>query len=567
MTANMIIKNGNVFSPVSGDCIAVKDGKIAAVGKESELAGLIDGDTEVIDAKGNTVVPTFVDAHMHPSMCTVFRTGLKMYHIMRQDGESRETYIGRMKEAVAEYVARNPEKEIIVGYGWYPSAFTADEEGCPTRHDLDDVCAEKPIVLRSFDGHAMLVNSRALELAGIDRDTPDPKGGMFGRAADGSPDGNIHEATAMEAIFENVEGSDFSVEDYEEGIMDFQEERALPNGITAVFDAMARPNAIEAYNNLAKKGKLKINVSAAWVADPSKPESQFDEMIRNKGKYDVGETFYMKTVKFFIDGGAFGFLTNEPFEAEFLKMNGMPEDYCGESLWTEDELKRIFLKLSEAGYQIHVHCMGDGAVTLTLDAFQYVREKGVKGNRDVITHIMNITDEDVERMARLGVIAAMQPSWPIVDSILMYGVIPMFGKRRSYEQYPLGRLHDAGIMVTCSTDFPVVENVDPFIGIQNSMTRSMPKSNPEYEQYKGIVSGLEDDLTRDCMNLDDLLESYTASGAYQLFLENTMGTIEPGKSADLLVLDRNLDNTDIMDVEFTKIDTIILKGEVLRHDQ
>lgn len=560
MYVDLVIKNGRIFGKES-TAVAIKGAQIVKVGSDTEIDSYIKESTNVIDAAGNTIIPTFVDAHMHPSMTANLCAGLTMYHIVRQDDESREDYIVRMMEVVEEYVKNNPNREIIIGYGWYPAAFSTDEKGRPTRHDIDKVCADKPVVLRSFDGHAMLVNSKALELAGLDKNTPDPKGGMFGREEDGSINGNVYEFTAMEVIFDNLENADFTVEEYEEGILAFQNEHALPNGVTTVFDALIRPNAIRAFNNLAKDGRLKLKVSSAWVADPAKPEEQFDEMIRDKGIYDVEDKFYMKTVKFFVDGGAFGFLTNEPFEGEFLKMNGMPEDYCGESLWTSEELNSAFLKLSKAGYQIHVHCMGDGAVTHTLDAFEYVYNQGVKGNRNVITHIMNITDSDVERMKKLDVIAAMQPSWPIVDSFLMYGVIPLFGEKRAYEQYPLGRLHDAGIMVTSSTDFPVTEDINPLLGIQCSMTRRIPKSHSEYEQFKDIVSGLPDNLTRDCMSLSDLIDSYTLNGAYQLFTEDQIGSIEEGKSANILVLDQDITGTDVMEIENVKIESMIVEGQ------
>lgn len=558
---DLIIKGCYIYGHDEIEAIAISGEKIMDIGSETRIMQLKNDRTKVIDAKSNTVIPTFVDSHMHPSMCTSLCAGVKMYHVVRQENETRAEYIGRMMEVLSDYVAENPDKEIIIGNGWYPAAFTLDVEGRPTRQDVDKVCADIPVVLRSFDGHAMLVNTKALELAGINENTSDPRGGMFGRDENGIPNGNIYEFTAMEVLFGNLESADFSVAEYEDGIMTFQDEYALPNGITAVFDALIRENAIKAFYNLAKDGRLKINVSSAWVADPAKPESQFDEMIRNKGKYDVKNKFHMKTVKFFIDAGAFGFYTNEPFEKEFLEQNGFPTDYCGEAQWTADELKRNFLKLTEAGYQIHVHCMGDGAVKLTLDAFEYVENMGVKGHRNVITHIMNIADEDVERMAKLDIIAAMQPSWPTIDSMIMYSVQPMFGKKRAYEQYPIGRLYDAGIKITSSTDFPVVQNLNPFLGIQTGMTRSVARSSEDYEKFKGIISGLDDNPTRDCMTLSAMIDSYTAVGAYQMFWENRFGFIQKGKMANLLILDCRIEGVDVMDIENISIDTMILNGE------
>lgn len=562
-----VILNGKVYS-VHGDgkdtAVAIENGKISKVGSDEEIKALADQNTKVIDAKGNTVMPAFVDAHMHPNMCTGVIAAHALNDIVRQEGESRDAYIERMMTSVGEYVKANPDKDVILVTGWYPAAFTMDEKGLPTKEDIDRICPDKPVIMRSFDYHAVLVNSKAIEMSGITKDTPSPRGGMIEKGPDGELNGNFTDITAIELLLDSLECADFTVEQYEQGIMAFQNDYALPNGVAYVFDAMARPNAIKAYHNLAKSGRLKIKFSTAWVADAGASEEQFDEFIANKGKYDVDGFFHIDTVKFFMDSGMFGFMTNEPFDEDFLKFAGMPLDYCGEAQWTAEELNRIFLKLSKAGYQIHVHCMGDGAVKFTLDAFEYVDKMGVKGNRNVITHIMNISDEDVERMARLDVIAAMQPSWPIVDSLLMCSVIPMFGKKRSYEQYPLGRLHDAGVMVTCSTDFPVTLNMYPFLGIQCGMTRTIPKSHPEYEQFKGIISGMEDDPERDCMTFKDLVDGYTYNGAYQLFAEGWYGSLESGKCADVLILDKDMFEVEPMGIENIGIDTMIVNGEIVR---
>ena len=568
MKPDIIIKNVNIFGAEGATAAAIKDGSIIKVGKDEEVLSAAeasgkDDDTKIIDGCGHSLLPAFVDAHLHPSMSVSVISGVKLYDIHREDGESREDYIARVMAAVKDYHDNENERSVLIGNGWMPAAFTTDPEGLPTRHDLDKVCPDIPAVLRSFDGHAMLVNTKALEAAGFDRNTQEPRGGSFGREADGSLDGNLSEFGAMEMLFQNLPGADFTVEEQEKGILWFQENIALPHGITSVFDALPRDNAIKAYENLDRRGELKMHVSGSLVADPLKDESQFDNMIEEFGKHDVGDHFQIKTIKFFMDAGAFGCMTYEPFEKEFLQANGLPEDYCGEALWTSEELNRVFLKLSKAGYQIHVHCMGDGAVKHTLDAFEYVDSQGVKGVRNVITHIMNIRDEDVLRMKKLDVIAAMQPSWPVIDDFIMYGVLPMFGKKRSYEQYPIGRLFKAGILVTGSTDYPVVQNIDPFLGIQIGATRTMPKSNPEYERYKGIISGMDDDPTRDCMTLHDMIDTYTKNGSYQLFTEDKLSAVEEGKEADLLLLDKNIDDVDIMDVENLKIEKMFVHGKLI----
>ena len=562
MKVDIIIKNGKIFSDKESSSIAIGDGKIIDVGSEEKINAYAGDGVEVIDAEGCSIIPAFIDAHLHSSSCTeLYKTKL-MYGFDRYPEESRQDYIDRMMAELKKYCDENPDLPIIRSVGWNPAEFQEDPEGEPTCRDLDKICPDRPMTMRSYDHHYLLVNSKVMEMGGITKETPDPSGGMV-RDENGEPTGLFREMQAIDIVFDNVELADFSVEEYKEGLMAFQEQYALPNGIMGVFDAYASSNAMEAYHQLAEEGKLKIRVRSAWLADPSEGDEQFDKMVAEKGKYDVGEDFQIDTIKFFCDEGLFGFYVIEPFEEEILKLNGLPEDYRGGSQWTDERLKNAFLKLSKAGFQIHVHCMGDAAVKQILDGFEYVRDQGVKGNRNAIAHIVNITEEDMKRMAELEVIASMQPSWPLYDGFAENFSEPLLGRDRVLNQYPMGRLHRAGVVIASGTDFPVLTVINPFIGIQIGVTRKNPKNSPDYEQYKDVICGPDDDPEIDCMTLEEMIKSYTASGAYEMFTDKITGSIECGKSADILVLDRDLENTDIMDVEFTQIKHRIFKGEMI----
>lgn len=561
MKADLIIKNGNLFAS-DKDSIVIKERTIIAVAAVEETAEYEGEGVRIIDAGGNSVIPAFVDAHIHSSSCTeLYKTKL-MYGFDRREKEDRQSYIDRMMAELKTYCEEKPEAPIIRTVGWNPAEFQEDPEGEPTCRDLDAICPDRPMTMRSYDHHYLLVNSKALEMAGITRDTPDPSGGMK-RDAQGNPTGLFQEMQTINIVFDGLELADFSVEEYKEGLIAFQNQYALPNGIMGIFDAYSSDNAMKAYHQLAESGDLKIRVRAAWLADPGKDETQFDKMIAQKGKYDVGDDFRINTIKFFCDDGPFGFYMNQPFEKEILAVNGLPEDYRGSSQWTDEKLQSAFLKLSRAGFQIHVHCMGDAAVRQILDGFEFAKKKGTEGNRNAIAHIMNIDESDMQRMADLGVIASMQPSWPLYDGFAENFGIPALGRERVLNQYPIGRIRRAGVTVASGTDFPVLTVLNPFIGIQVGVTRKNPKTAPDYEAYKDIICGPDENQTIDCMSLDEMIESYTCSGAYELFLEHITGSIEPGKSADLLVLDRNLDTTDSMELEFTKIEQCIFKGEIL----
>lgn len=570
MKADLIIKNGKVFQkerPWEAASVAVADGKIIAVGAEEAVASSAGPDTEVIDAGGRSILPGFIDSHLHATMCTELYITKLIYDIERKEGESRQDYIEKMLRPVKEYAAENPDMPIVRATGWNPALFQADPQGMPTRHDVDAVCPDRPVMLRSYDHHSVLVNTKALELAGIGADTPTPRNSEMQRDESGMPTGLFQELPAICLLLDSLDIADFSVEEYMEGILKFQEQHAFPHGLSGIFDAYATPNAIEAYRRLALDGRLKIRVRTALLADLSKPFSQFQQMVAEKGKYDAGDTFKIETVKFFCDGGGFTFYMNEPFEEKILAEIGYPPDYRGFPQWPEDEMKEACLVLAKGGYQIHMHCMGDAAVKQALNCYEYIEQNGIKGRRNSIAHIMNIAEDDIQRMARLNVVGSVQPAWAIIDSFTDQLMIPLLGRKRAYEQYPIGRLLKAGAVVASGTDFPIVPDLNPMMGLQIGMTRTVPKSLPGYETYKGIVSGPEGDPSVECLSLSEMIESYTASGAYQMLAEDITGSIDAGKSADLVILDADIAAIAAirpMDIGAIKADTVILKGQKVK---
>ena len=213
MKADLIIKNGNLFSSKKGNSIAVKDGKIIAIGATADMHKYIGEATKSIDAEGNDVIPAFIDSHIHASSCTeLYKTKL-MYGFDRNPEESRQDYIDRMMAEIKQYCDENPEAPIIRVVGWNPAEFQMDPEGEPSRYDLDKICSDRPLTMRSYDHHTLLINSRTLEMGGIDKDTADPSGGMMSDE-EGNPTGTFKEMQAINIVFDNVECADFSVEEY-----------------------------------------------------------------------------------------------------------------------------------------------------------------------------------------------------------------------------------------------------------------------------------------------------------------------------------------------------------------
>lgn len=538
------------------EAMSITEGRISSLGLFQDVKALAIDETELVDLKGKTVLPTLSDSHLHVSMSTEM---LFDFDIMNPDlapVHDREYYLNGYLEKIKAYIESNPGNEIIRGVGWNPVLFMADPNGNPTAKDLDKVCNDRPIIIRSYDHHYLWVNSKALQLAGIDKNTKDPRNGIIGRYADGTPNGIFQETTAMDLLLRNLPGADYTVEQYKEGILFFQSEFADKLGIGLVFDAYCSSNALQAYDELSKEDRLKMRVRTAYYADPSLPEEQFDQIISDKDKYRK-EDFSVRTVKFFIDGSGLSFFLNEPFQKEWLHNIGMPENYRGYPQWTQEELNSYFLKLDSEGFQLHLHCMGDAAVKMACDAFEYVsKTNDIKKNRHVITHLMLSDDADLERMGEMGIIAAIQPMWAAPSGLSEVSGVEMFGYERSHEMYKFGTMRQAGCRITCGTDFPVTIPPSPFIGIQTGITREEGLTHPEYNIYKGLVLGDE----KEKISMTELIDGYSISSAYQCFLENVTGSLEVGKSADFIILNQDIKRIDSKDIGSVLVKSKYFKG-------
>lgn len=291
--------------------------------------------------------------------------------------------------------------------------------------------------------------------------------------------------------------------------------------------------------------------------DPSLTEDQFDYAIQNSKDYGIDSGFGIRTAKFFIDGSGISFYLNEPFEPAWLTQLGIEAGYRGYSQWTQEELNQAFLKLDSAGIQIHLHCMMDGAVRMAADAFEYAAQfNDIAKNRHTVTHFMLAAEEDLKRLAQMGVIAAIQPMWAVADSLSEENGILMLGEERIHKTYPFGTIKRAGCRITCGTDFPVTMPPSPFVGIQTGITRTITATHPEYEKYKGITLGEGENLT-----LEDMIEGYSISSAYQCFLESVTGSLEIGKSADFVILDHRLAETPAKEIGTIRAERTFFKGK------
>ena len=471
------------------------------------------------------MLPGFIDSHMHASM-----TVSSLYSVLLYGMTKVEEYVA----AVDEFAKAHTDMTIIRGQGW---SNTVVPDLGPLATDLDAVVSDRPVVIMSEDGHSYWVNSKALELAGITKDTPDPEDGVIERLPDGTPSGTLRE-TAANLVTDLI--PDYSVPEYKDGVDYFQYEVAGPAGLTTVFDPLmyAGSNGVQALEDMAASGDLKVRFRAALSLTP---EDALQDWIAAAKAERAGHThgmFKTPAVKIFADGVVEGHTAylDEPY-ADALEYKG-DATYRGEPIWPFDQLKKTFAKLDKAGFQIHTHAIGDAATTETLDALAYARKANGKHDwRPGITHIQLVDPEDFPRFARLGVTAVPDPYWFIKDDYYTYLQVPYLGQPRADLEYPMKSFFDAGVTVASASDYPVTIPPDPLAGIAVGVNRWAPDYVWEYP--------VADDLSHvlwpeERVSIKRMIRSFTIEGAKANFLEKKTGTIKVGKRADLVVLDTNL---------------------------
>jgi predicted amidohydrolase YtcJ len=523
-TADLLFVNGAIYAPASNGAprptaVAVAEGRIAAVGMDAEVRDLGSARTEVVDLAGRMLVPGFQDAHVHPPS-----SGLEMLRCNLSDAFTIEEY----ERLVAAYAEHHPEVEWIDGGGWSMDLFPG---GNPPREILDRVVPDRPVFLWSRDGHSGWANSKAIEIAGVTRDTADPDDGWIVRDEDGEPGGTFHEGAAF--LLEGHAPKE-PPSAWAEGLRVAQ--RHLHSlGITAWQDANVGTDAgyptFEPYLDLARSGELTARVVGALWWDRHRGLEQVEDLLALRERGVVGR-FAATSVKIMQDGVVENFTAAviEPY----LDAEGRTTDNVGRSFVEAADLNRAVTRLDAEGFQVHIHAIGERAVREALDAFEAARTaNGPNDLRHHIAHIQVIHPDDVPRFAALGVVANAQPLWAVNEGQMEHLTKPFLGPERSGWQYPFGSLARAGARVAMGSDWSV-SSPNPVWGVHVAVNRTSP---PEYPY--GHVS---DDafLPEERLDVRTALDGYTIQTAYVNHLDATTGSIEVGKDADLVVLDRDL---------------------------
>jgi predicted amidohydrolase YtcJ len=545
-TADLLFVNGAVYTVDAArswaSAVAVKDGRIVAVGTDDGVRSWAGPHTEVVNLAGRMVLPGFQDAHIHPPA-----SGLEMLRCNLSDLFTMQDY----ERVIADYAAANPDAPWILGGGWYMDVFPG---GTPTKETLDAIVSDRPAVLTNRDGHGAWVNSRALALAGVTRDTPDPADGRIERTVDGEPAGMLHEG-AM-ALVGAVAPTD-SDEDYAAGLRVAQT-YLHSLGITAWQDAIVGIDdsyrTLDVYAEMAGRGELTARVVGALWWDRHRGLEQIERLVDARERAAVGR-FAPTSVKIMQDG------INENYTAAtltpYLDVHGHPTDNRGISFVDPDLLNDAVTRLDALGFQVHFHALGDRAVREALDAIEAALvANGPSDNRHHLAHIQIVHPDDIHRFRRLGAIANGQPLWAAHEGQMDNLTIPFIGAERTSWQYPFASLVRSGATLAFGSDWSV-SSPDPLLEMTIAVERRAPAGFTE--SFGGAIG--EVFLPDERIDLATAIGAFTMGAAYANHLDDVTGSIEVGKYADLAVLDQNLFEIDPIELPKARVDLTFVEGE------
>lgn len=518
--------------------VAVLDGAVVAVGTEEDVRGWVGRATEVVDLGGRALFPGFQDAHVHPPS-----SGYEMLHCNLSEASSVPEY----ERIIRSYAVEHADSPWIVGGGWSMDLFPA---GNPPRDVLDALIPDRPVHLRSRDGHSVWVNSRALAVAQITRDTSDPPDGWIVRDHEGEPAGTLHEG-AMMLVGRHV--PEPTTADWIEALRVAQRHlHAL--GITAWQDAIVGGSdpTLDAYLELAGSGELTARVVGALWWDRYRGLEQIDDLIQQRERGRIGR-FAATSVKVMQDGVIENHTAAllEPY----LDERGHTSENRGMSFVDPRELEAAAIRLDAEGFQVHIHAIGERSVREALDAFEAAR--GANGPNDLrhhIAHLQVIHPDDLPRFRELRVVANVQPLWAANDGQMLRLTIPFLGTERSTWQYPFASLVRSGAVVAMGSDWSV-SSANPLWEMHVAVNRAPPAW---YEDEYGSPDPF---LPDERLDLPTAVAGFTINSAYVNHLDHATGSIEPGKRADLVVLDRNPFAHPVEEIADARVILTLVDGE------
>ena len=548
--ADIIIINGRILTFDENDfvaeAVAVKANKILSVGTNAQIRELGNQNTQIIDANNATVLPGFIESHMHLFAGAVDMVNLNLFGIKG---------LNNVKKIVEDFTNDYSSDELLFAVQADYKIF--HETGATNRHDLDQVLSERPFAMISSDYHTVWANTRALKLAGIiDGDTVSV-GSEIVMGDDGKAQGELREFDAYKYIVEmKVTGGRETIgflsngaatynisnqqKEVDKAVLKRGLEHCAQSGITSIHNMDGNFYQLELLEELDQAGELVCRVQIPFYIDNEANVSDLQRAVEMREKFK-STMVYSGRVKFFMDG------VIESGTAFMCKPYSNNSKNSGSAIFSDQQFKKLAIEADKLGLQMSVHAIGDAAVKRTLDGYQAASEtNGVRDSRHRIEHIEVIDSNDVQRLADLGVVASMQPLHAAgggqFESKL---IIEALGSERMKYSYPTQTLRQSGVKVIFSSDWPVVQ-VEPMDSVKSAVTR------------RRVINSLPDQRT----TLYNALSSYTRDGAYVEFAEDNKGMLKKGMLADIVVLSEDIESIDPEQLDTAKPVVTICDGKI-----
>ena len=532
--ADIIILDGDIrtLDPLRprARAMAIRGTRILAVGDDADIRTLGHSKTRIIDAGGRLVLPGFQDTHIH-----LQDSGTR--HAFDVDLSGLYT-VAELCETVGRFAAIHPERDWIKGHGWYSGIFT---DRSLTRGALDAVVPDRPVILFASDYHSAVINSKACDLIGLDASVPDPHNGYFSRDADGVPTGMLNEQAMEWARHRMPETTDA---DFEEGVR-WGQAHANRHGFTGVLDALVTDRHLRVYGALDRRGELTVRVASTALVEPSDTVEAALARTESFRRDYHSEMLKVHSAKFFLDG----VLENRTA----AMIDGYKDEAGGNApvMFGENHLRELFIAFDAARFQIHCHVIGDKAVRAALDGLEAARDvNGDWPSLHQLAHVQLVRPEDIPRFAKLDVMANIQPLWARAEPSVTEVAVPMAGPDLAPWHYPFRSIIDAGASVALSSDWGV-STLNPFPIMQTAITRQPPDKGRDYPVF----------LPEQRMSLEECIKGYTTNAAAAAWRSADTGSIEPGKYADVIILDRNLFDIDVYDIHKTQVLLTMVGGK------
>jgi predicted amidohydrolase YtcJ len=511
-TADTVIVNARIYTvnakQPGAEALAIRGDKILAVGSAKDIAAYRGASTKVVDAQGKLVLPGFTDCHIH------FMEG--SLGLTRVDLNGTKS-VAEIQKRVKEYAVAHPKAEWIEGMGWLYSTFGA--VALPDKKFLDEVVPDRPVYLQAYDGHSSWANSKALALAGITRETPDPPGGKIVRDAKGEATGALKESAG------DLVAKVTPKPTHEERLAALRlgMHEANKFGLVRVHSAGQDFEWLDLYNELRQKQLLSLRFYIAYFLDPPELKADDIEKIEQARRTYHDDWISGGVVKTMLDG------VIEAHTAAMLAPYSDDPEQAGKMFWEPAKYQQAVTELDRRGLQIFTHAIGDKSVRLALDAYQQASETNHTSDaRPRIEHIETISVQDIPRFGKQGVIASFQPLHAYPNENVLNVWARNAGPERTQRAWVWHSIESTGGMLAFGSDWPVV-TLNPWPGVQNALTRKTAEGDPP----NGFVP-------QERISLEDAIRAYTLGAAFAGHREKIEGSIEPGKLADLIILARDL---------------------------